>query len=102
MGVGPLAGQVRMDVRVKKSDIEGLGIFAVAPCRSGQRIRRVNVLREITLAAPLREDLGERADHCDYPNGRVMLIGPPDCYVNHSCDPNAYVEVPPAQWTPEN
>jgi SET domain-containing protein len=81
-----------VDVHVGRSGIEGLGMFAAGSCHAGERIRRVNVVREITTEAPLRTDLGERADRCDYPDGRVVLLGPPDCYVNHSCDPNAYVE----------
>jgi SET domain-containing protein len=80
-----------MDVQVRGSPIEGLGVFAARPFRSGERIRRVNVVREITAAAPLREDLGERQDHCDYPDGRVVLLGFPDRHTNHSCDPSAWV-----------
>ena len=78
-------------VEVRPSPIEGLGLFAVHPFRAGTRIRKVNVVREITAEHPLRPDLGERADHCDYPDGRVVLIGPPDRHLNHSCDPNAYI-----------
>lgn len=80
-----------MDVEVRKSSIEGLGLFAGRAFRAGQRIRRVNVVREVTADEPLREDLGERQDHCDYPDGRVVLLGFPDRHVNHSCDPSAYV-----------
>ena len=80
-----------MDVEVRDSAIEGLGLFAARALRAGERIRRINVVREITAAAPLREDLGERADHCDYPDGRVVLLGYPDRCVNHSCDPSAWV-----------
>ena len=80
-----------LDVEVRASRIEGLGLFAARPFRSGERIRRVNVVREVTAAAPLREDLGERQDHCDYPDGRVVLLGFPDRHTNHSCDPSAYV-----------
>lgn len=79
------------DVEVGPSTIEGLGMFAAQAFRAGVRVREVNVVREITSAHPLRPDLDERADHCDYPDGRVVLIGPPDRYLNHSCDPNAYV-----------
>ncbi len=45
----------------------------------------------MTPEAPLRPELGERSDHCDYPDGRVVLLGPPDRHTNHSCDPNAWV-----------
>lgn len=79
------------DVTVRASPIEGLGVFAARTFRAGERIRRVNVVREITADARLREDLGERQDHCDYPDGRVVLLGFPDRHVNHSCDPSAYV-----------
>jgi len=79
------------DVEIKTSSIEGLGLFAARPFYAGQRIRQINVAREVTPASPLREELGERADHCDYPDGKVVLLGSPDRHVNHSCDPNAYV-----------
>jgi SET domain-containing protein len=81
-----------MNVEVKKSRIEGLGIFALVLFAKGQCIRKINVIREITNDAPIREDLGERIDHCDYPDGKVVLLGYPDRHINHSCDPNAYVQ----------
>ena len=79
------------DVEVHASPIEGLGLFAARPYCDGERIRRINVAREITAEAPIREDLGERADHCDYPDGKVVLIGFPDRQINHCCDPNAHI-----------
>ena len=77
-------------IEVRQSPIEGLGIFAVRAFCAGDRITKVNIVREITPEAPLREDLGERIDHCAYPDGRVVLIAFPERHVNHSCDPNAY------------
>jgi SET domain-containing protein len=82
---------IEVDVEVKPSSIEGLGLFALTPIKCGQGIRRINVVREITPEAPLREDLGERFDHCDYPDGKTVLLGFPDRHINHSCDPNAWV-----------
>ncbi len=78
-------------VEVRPSPIEGLGVFARGRFSAGDRIRRIAVVREVTPEAPLRPELGERADHCDYPDGKVVLLGFPDRHVNHSCDPNAYV-----------
>ncbi len=66
-------------------------MFAARAYRAGARIRHINVVREITPEAPLREDRGERTDHCDYPDGRTVLLGFPDRHVNHSCDPSAWV-----------
>ena len=79
------------DVQIRASSIEGLGLFAARRFGARQRIRQINVVREVRPSTPLREELGERADHCDYPNGKIVLLGPPDRYVNHSCDPNACV-----------
>lgn len=78
-------------ITVRASPIEGLGVFALRPFPAGQQIRTVNVVREVTADAPLRPEFGERRDHCDYPDGKVVLIGPPDRHLNHSCDPNAWL-----------
>jgi hypothetical protein len=78
------------DVVVRPSKIEGLGVFAARSFRAGERIRHVNVVREITPGTPIRVELGERTDHCAYPDGKVVLYGFPDRHINHSCDPNAY------------
>lgn len=78
-------------VEVKPSGIEGLGLFACRAFDPGEQIHRINAVREITAEAPLREDMGERFDHCDYPDGKVVLIGFPSRHLNHSCDPNAYL-----------
>lgn len=77
-------------VQVKTSPVEGLGLFATRPYPAGARIRRVNIVREVTERAPLDASAGERAEHCGYAEGRVLLWGFPDRHVNHSCDPNAY------------
>jgi SET domain-containing protein len=75
---------------VKESGIHGLGVFATRSFHEGERIRRVNIVREVTPDSPIREELGERTDYCSYPDGKVVLWGFPDRHVNHSCDPNAY------------
>ena len=79
------------DVKAGPSTIEGLGIFAMTAIGAGTHIREVNVIREVTPECPLRPELGELAKHCDYPDGRVVLIGEPDRYLNHSCDPNGWI-----------
>lgn len=79
------------DVEIRKSTIEGLGLFATRRFRAGERIRQINVVREVTPTSPVRPEFGERVDHCDYPDGKVVLLGAPDRHINHSCDPNSYV-----------
>lgn len=92
----PSRRRTQDSVEVKTSAIEGLGLFAAHAFKAGQRIRQINVGREVTAASPLRPERGERADHCDYPDGKVVLLGFPDRHINHSCDPNAYVVYEPA------
>ena len=79
-------------VEVRESTIEGLGVFVARDYGPGEHIRQVNIVREGTDDAPLREELGELAKHCSYPSGKIILWGFPDRYVNHSCDPNAYAQ----------
>jgi len=78
------------DVIVKPSSVQGLGVFAARDFAPGERIRQVNIVREVTAETPIREDAGERIEHCAYPDGKVVLWGYPDRHVNHRCDPNAY------------
>jgi uncharacterized protein len=77
-------------VEIRASGIEGLGMFALRPFQAGERIKQINVVREITPEFPLLGEQGERTDHCDYPDGKVVLLGFPDRHTNHCCDPNAY------------
>jgi SET domain-containing protein len=80
-----------LEVEVKLSKIEGLGVFATRSFKKDDRIRRVNIVREVTPATPLRAEFGELADHCSYPDGKILLWGYPDRHVNHSCDPNSWL-----------
>ncbi len=82
-------------IEVRESAIEGLGLFACRAFLPGETVHRIKVVREITPDAPLRPDLGERSDHCDYPDGKVVLIGYPSRHLNHSCDPNAFLRYEP-------
>ena len=79
-------------VVVGPSRIHGNGLFAARDFRSGERILRRNDSRLVTDDNPLGE--GEHEYHCDWiADGRVVYVQEPERYTNHSCDPNAYVEV---------
>ena len=90
MNSGQVSESTEGSVEVRPSRIEGLGMFALRSFRPGERIKQINVVREVTSEFPLHVELGERTDHCDYPDGKVVLLGFPDRHINHSCDPNAY------------
>ncbi len=85
-------------VEVRESSTQGFGIFTLGFFKQGETIRQVNIIRENTASAPLQPDDGELFEHCAYPDGKVVLYGPPDCYMNHSCEPNVfydYTQEPP-------
>jgi SET domain-containing protein len=79
-----------VEVEVRNSPIEGLGVFAVSPIREGELIREYNLVREVTSETPIDRSRGEKVEHCTYPGDRVFLVGFPDRHFNHSCDPNAF------------
>ena len=79
------------DVTIAISSIEGLGIFAARPFRLGDTILAIDDSRIVDDRDPLQA--GEDQRHCDYLEaGRVVLMQPPERHINHSCDPNTYVE----------
>ena len=77
------------EVSVRRSAIGELGVFAVEALRAAQPVRDFELEREVTPESPLRP--GERAEHCTLIDGRFYLVGIPDRYYNHSCDPNVYL-----------
>lgn len=79
-------------VAVGPSGIQGQGVFARRVIRRGAVLLRIDDSRVVDNAHPLRPEEGEDALHRDFlPDGTVVLMRSPERYINHSCDPNAYV-----------
>lgn len=79
-------------VVVKASPIHGRGLFAAVDFHAGERILRRDDSRLVTDDNPLRE--GEHECHCSWiADGRVVYVQEPERHTNHSCDPNAVVQV---------
>lgn len=79
------------EVEVRESAVGGLGVFTLEPLREGDVVREFKIEREVTADAPLDSDKGERPEHAFLANGRHWLVGVPDRYFNHSCDPNVWM-----------
>ena len=79
------------EVTVRSSEIGEPGVFTVERVRSGQVVREFKLEREITPDSPLRPDRDERPEYSPLIDGRFYLVGIPDRYFNHSCDPNVYL-----------
>ncbi|MEW5975466.1 MAG: SET domain-containing protein-lysine N-methyltransferase [Acidobacteriota bacterium] len=81
------------DVRIQLSSIQGLGVFAAKEFEVGQTVLLVDDSRVVDADHPLNPERGEHPHHCDYlAGGRVVLMRPPERYINSSCDPNTFVK----------
>ncbi len=80
------------DVAVKETGTKGQGVFALRDFPKGAvlfRRRYSRVVRNIELALLSEEDRRHK-DELDWETSVIML--PPGCYINHSCDPNAILK----------
>jgi hypothetical protein len=79
------------EVETRESPLGGLGVFTLQGLDDGEIVREFALGRVVTPEAPLRPERGELPEHCALIDGRFYLVGPPDRYFNHSCDPNCYL-----------
>ena len=79
------------EITVRQSHLGGLGVFTVESLRAHQVVCEFRIGREVTEEEPLRPELGERPEHCPLIDDHWYLIPPPECYLNHSCDPNVFL-----------
>jgi SET domain-containing protein len=85
-------GRSRALVAVGSSAIQGSGVFSVGALSPGAIILQIDDSHVIDIDHRLRQKQGESARHLDYlPDGTVVLMQSPECFINHSCDPNVYV-----------
>lgn len=81
-----------MKFHVKNTDLKGLGIYAKDKIAAFSVIAEIRYLREVTKDNPLSESEKHLHDHQHYwPDGRIFIVDEPECYFNHSCNPNAYI-----------
>ena len=87
--------------------VRGIGRSGPVPLESGQRspgpessahfspgeiILKVDDSRVVTNAYPLDPEKGQFEHHCDYLAGsKVVLMQPPERFINHRCDPNTFI-----------
>jgi len=82
------------NVVVKKAGKKGKGLFAARDFEKGQIILH-NDMTKIKKKYTIKEirESGIDSDHWDYiGRGKYILDYSPESYVNHSCDPNSYIE----------
>jgi SET domain-containing protein len=77
---------------VGASSIQGQGVFATEAIHRGDVILWVDDSRIVDEEHPLKPEEGESAIHRDYlPDGTVTLMRSPECFINHSCEPNSCI-----------
>lgn len=75
-----------MDIIVKKSKIQGKGVFANKDFKKGEIVLRWNP-KKITKKESEKLSVKER-HYLEYQNSQYLLMQPQERYVNHSCDSN--------------
>ena len=75
------------DMLIKKSPIEGKGVFAARDFRKGEMIIRWDISRQLTAEEAEKLPLKEKK-YVIFCKGKRILAQPPERYVNHSCDAN--------------
>jgi SET domain-containing protein len=78
---------------VADSPIHGKGIFAAIRFRKGERILQFDDTRAVTEEHPLHPEEGEHPWRLgSLQGGKTVVLQAPECYINHSCDPNSYAQ----------
>ena len=81
-----------MKIETRQSSIHGTGVFATEGIRQAEIVLAIDDSRIVDDTHPVRFDLGEDGDHCDWlPDGTTVLMQEPERYINHSCAPNVFV-----------
>jgi len=76
------------DVVVKKSRIHEKGVFAARDFKKGEVVLKWDVSNQLTKEGVKRLPEKERKRYVTYLDGKIILMGLPERYVNHSCEAN--------------
>lgn len=80
-----------MDVEIRRSGIDGLGAFALRPFRRGEVVLRWDVSRRVPRGEVFDLPDSEKNYLHPYDEETLVVVQPPERYVNHSCDNNTVV-----------
>jgi SET domain-containing protein len=83
--------RLNSDFEVRKSSIDGLGLYALRDFLAGEIVLRWNISQLIPKneLISLPEEEGKYTHPFDAE--RILIVQPPERYVNHSCDNNTEV-----------
>jgi len=78
------------DIEIRKSNIEGLGVFALRSFQAGERVIEWK-RRELTECEYVELNPDTVKHYVTHKNGKYLLSDETGKRVNHSCDPNTSV-----------
>ena len=79
------------DIVVKKSKIEGSGVFANRDFKKGEIVLKWDVSKKLSVKDAKKVPESEQK-YVSFINGKFTFMQPPERFVNHSCDANTYVD----------
>lgn len=80
---------MRADIIVKKSNIEGNGVFAARNFKKGEVVLRWDISHALT-PKELEQLTEEEKKYVSYTDGRYVVMQAPEKFVNHSCNENTH------------
>jgi SET domain-containing protein len=78
-------------IEVRNSVIKGSGVFAVKTIRKGETVIIWHPKKQLTLSDIANLSDAEKHYVLPLDQNTFLLMGEPERYVNHSCDPNTRV-----------
>jgi SET domain-containing protein len=84
--------QISRDVEVRESTIDGMGVFALRDFEAGEIVLHWDV--SIIIATEELDQLpeSERKYTHIFDENKIMIVRPPERFVNHSCNNNTEVQ----------
>jgi len=82
---------MKQNIIVKKSNIEGRGVFANKDFKKGEIVLKWNTSNKLTKEEVDKLEKNEKK-YVTFIDGVYTLIPKPERYVNHSCEPNTHVK----------
>jgi SET domain-containing protein len=83
--------RIGRDVEVKRSAIHGQGLFALRAFTAGETVLRWDLSHLLPKEELASLPEQERVYTHPFDEKRVMIVQPPERYVNHSCENNTVV-----------
>jgi uncharacterized protein len=78
------------NVIIKKSKINGRGVFAARDFKKGEVVNEWNVIKTLTKRQLDKLSADEKKCVSGIGKGKYVLIGEPARFVNHSCEANTF------------